>query len=115
MFETIATSRFDGHRAGLPVLLDQPLHLSQGVPGDFHQVAGDDACIGCTELVIPELHQSFPYPPVSLFLAGSHTECDGLGAIEELSDGVNGSELFQAHDRFHPPIMNEPRPLFRLI
>jgi hypothetical protein len=61
------------------------------------------------------LYQGLLYPSVAFSLIGGHIEGNGLCAFEELIDGFQGGQLFQAHDRFHPLIMNDSKDYFRLI
>jgi len=65
-----------------------------GIPGHFHQVAGDEAFIHFAELPILVLHQGLLYPAIPFLLAAGQLKGDRLGAPKKLSNGFDGGQLF---------------------
>jgi hypothetical protein len=54
-------------------------------------------------------------PLITVILGTEHRKRDGLGARQEGFELRKGCQRLECHDGFHPPIMPETQPRFRLI
>lgn len=102
------------HPSRLAILLNQARELLPRLPADLQQIANDQAFMGLGEGQILKRDQARLNPLITVILGTEHRKRDGLGPRQEVFPLRQGRQRMESHDGFHPPIMPETQPGFRL-
>ena len=103
------------HPPGLAIVVNQSCQLLPGIPTHLQQIADDNAFVRLGERQVFKGDEDPLNPLITLILGAQHREGDRLGPRQEIFQLLNSLEGLNIHEGFHPPIMNDLHPDFRLI
>ena len=88
--------------------------LLPSIPAELQQIANDQPLMGLREGQILTRDHARLNPLITVILGTEHGTRDGLGPRQEVFQLRKGRQRMESHDGFHPPIMPETQPGFRL-